>query len=142
MSPDTARTAFVLELRNAHAMERQSQELMKWQSVRLADYPEIERRIRTHMEETDEQLRRLEPPACGCRVCFASGARRAEGRGRRLWTVRRSKRLRERGKRRGPDRREKFRRRSGYRAGQQQDPRGCDHQDAGCKLAIGRQNYV
>src|SRR6266498_3186187 len=52
MSPDTARTTFVLELRNAHAMERQSQ--------RLADYPEIERRIRTHMEETDEQLRRLE----------------------------------------------------------------------------------
>jgi ferritin-like metal-binding protein YciE len=60
MSPDTARAAFVLELRNAHAMERQSQELMKWQAVRLADYPDIERRIRTHMEETDEQLRRLE----------------------------------------------------------------------------------
>src|ERR1051326_5912760 len=60
MSPDTARTAFVLELRNAHAMERQSIELMKWQAVRLADYPEIERRIRTHMEETEEQLRRLE----------------------------------------------------------------------------------
>jgi ferritin-like metal-binding protein YciE len=60
MSPDTARTAFVLELRNAHAMERQSLELMKWQSVRLGDYPEIERRIRTHMTETEEQLRRLE----------------------------------------------------------------------------------
>ena len=60
MSPDTARAAFVLELRNAHAMERQSQELMKWQSVRLADYPDIEQRIRTHMAETDEQLRRLE----------------------------------------------------------------------------------
>ena len=60
MSPDTARFAFILELRNAHAMERQSQELMKWQSVRLADYPDIEQRIRTHMEETDEQLRRLE----------------------------------------------------------------------------------
>jgi ferritin-like metal-binding protein YciE len=60
MSPDTARLAFILELRNAHAMERQSQELMKWQSVRLADYPDIEQRIRTHMEETDEQLRRLQ----------------------------------------------------------------------------------
>jgi ferritin-like metal-binding protein YciE len=60
MSPDTARSAFILALRNAHAMERQSQELMKWQSVRLADYPDIERRIRAHMEETDEQLRRLE----------------------------------------------------------------------------------
>ncbi len=60
MSPETARAAFVLELRNAHAMERQSQELMKWQAVRLADYPEIEQRIRAHMEETDEQLRRLE----------------------------------------------------------------------------------
>ena len=58
MSPETARAAFVLELRNAHAMERQSQELMKWQAVRLADYPDIEKRIRTHMEETDEQLRR------------------------------------------------------------------------------------
>src|SRR5436190_2397511 len=60
MSPETARTAFVLELRNAHAMERQSHELMKWQAVRLADYPDIERRIRTHMTETEEQLRRLE----------------------------------------------------------------------------------
>jgi ferritin-like metal-binding protein YciE len=60
MSPDTARVAFVLELRNAHAMERQSLELMKWQAVRLGDYPEIERRIRTHMTETEEQLRRLE----------------------------------------------------------------------------------
>ena len=60
MSPETARAAFVLELRNAHAMERQSQEVMKWQAVRLADYPDIERRIRAHMEETDEQLRRLE----------------------------------------------------------------------------------
>jgi ferritin-like metal-binding protein YciE len=60
MSSDTARSAFVLELRNAHAMERQSLELMKWQSVRLGDYPEIEQRIRRHMEETNEQLRRLE----------------------------------------------------------------------------------
>lgn len=60
MSSDTARPAFVLELRNAHAMERQSHELMKWQTVRLADYPEIEQRIRAHMTETDEQLRRLE----------------------------------------------------------------------------------
>ena len=60
MSPDTARLAFIRELRNAHAMERQSQELMKWQSVRLADYPDIEQRIKTHMVETDEQLRRLQ----------------------------------------------------------------------------------
>ena len=60
MSSDTARAAFVLELRNAHAMERQSLELMKWQAVRLADYPEIEQRVRTHMKETEEQLRRLE----------------------------------------------------------------------------------
>jgi ferritin-like metal-binding protein YciE len=60
MSPDATRAAFVLELRNAHAMERQSLELMKWQAVRLADYPEIEQQIRTHMAETEEQLRRLE----------------------------------------------------------------------------------
>ena len=60
MSPDTARAAFVLELRNAHAMERQSLELMKWQAVRLGDYPEIERRIRTHMTETEEQLRKYQ----------------------------------------------------------------------------------
>jgi ferritin-like metal-binding protein YciE len=60
MSPDTARSAFVLELRNAHAMERQSHELMKWQAVRLADYPDMEERIRKHMAETNAQLRRLE----------------------------------------------------------------------------------
>jgi ferritin-like metal-binding protein YciE len=60
MSQDTARAVFVLELRNAHAMERQSLELMKWQVVRLAEYPEIEKRILSHMVETEEQLRRLE----------------------------------------------------------------------------------
>ena len=60
MSPDTARAAFVLELRNAHAMERQSLELMKWQAVRLGDYPEIEQQLRAHMAETEQQLQRLE----------------------------------------------------------------------------------
>src|ERR1051326_3883703 len=60
MSPDTARAAFVLELRNAHAMEPQSLELMKWQAVRLGDYPEIEQQLRAHMAETEQQLQRLE----------------------------------------------------------------------------------
>jgi ferritin-like metal-binding protein YciE len=60
MSPETAHSLFVLALRNAHAMERESHELMKWQAVRLRDYPAIEQRIRTHLDETQDQLQRLE----------------------------------------------------------------------------------
>jgi len=56
----TAREIFVVGLRNAHAMETQARELMERQSERLTDYPEVQARTKTHLRETEEQLKRLE----------------------------------------------------------------------------------
>lgn len=61
----TARDIFIVGLRNAHAMEIQARELMERQSERLGDYPDV--RIKTHLEETKGQIRRLDQclEACG-----------------------------------------------------------------------------
>src|SRR4051795_1393449 len=56
----TAREIFVTGLRNAHAMETQARELMERQSERLTDYPEVQARMKTHLRETEEQLKRLD----------------------------------------------------------------------------------
>jgi ferritin-like metal-binding protein YciE len=57
---DTARDLFVVGLRNAHAMEVQARELMERQSERLDDYPELKSKVSAHLEETKQQLRRIE----------------------------------------------------------------------------------
>jgi ferritin-like metal-binding protein YciE len=56
----TAREILVTGLRNAHAMEIQARELMERQSERLDDYPEVKAKVAAHLQETNEQLRRLE----------------------------------------------------------------------------------
>jgi ferritin-like metal-binding protein YciE len=63
----TARDIFVIGLRNAHAMETQARELMERQSERLDDYPEVKAKVASHLNETNEQLRRIEQclEACG-----------------------------------------------------------------------------
>jgi ferritin-like metal-binding protein YciE len=55
-----ARDIFVVGLRNAHAMEIQARELMERQSERLDEYPEVKAKVTAHIEETNEQLKRLE----------------------------------------------------------------------------------
>ena len=60
MATETARNLLVTGLRNAHAMERQAQELMERQSERTDDFPEVKSRLKRHLEETRQQLRRLE----------------------------------------------------------------------------------
>ncbi|CCD94868.1 conserved hypothetical protein [Bradyrhizobium sp. ORS 375] len=62
-----ARDIFILGLRNAHAMEVQARELMERQSERMDDYPEVKAKLQTHLQETNEQLKRLEQclSACG-----------------------------------------------------------------------------
>jgi ferritin-like metal-binding protein YciE len=55
-----ARDLLIVGLRNAHAMERQAQELMERQSERTSDYPDVKRRLSQHLEETRMQLKRLE----------------------------------------------------------------------------------
>ena len=56
----TAREIFVVGLRNAHAMETQARELMERQSERLDEYPEVKAKVIAHLQETNEQLERLE----------------------------------------------------------------------------------
>jgi ferritin-like metal-binding protein YciE len=57
---NTAKETFVVGLRNAHAMETQARELMERQSERLDQYPEVKAKIMAHLQETNEQLRRLD----------------------------------------------------------------------------------
>ncbi|MFW5955722.1 MAG: ferritin-like domain-containing protein [Rhodothermales bacterium] len=47
-------------LRDAHAMEEQAQSILKRQSKRLENYPELRNRIDRHIEETRDQKLRLE----------------------------------------------------------------------------------
>lgn len=63
----SARDIFVTGLRNAHSMETQARELMERQSERLTDFPEVQRKAHLHLEETRNQLERLEQclHACG-----------------------------------------------------------------------------
>src|SRR5437763_376685 len=55
-----ARSIFITGLQNAHAMERQSQQLLERQCERLGGYPQLCGRVGQHLEETGRQLRRLE----------------------------------------------------------------------------------
>jgi ferritin-like metal-binding protein YciE len=64
---NAARDTFIVGLRNAHAMEIQARELMERQSERLDEYPEVKAKLAAHLQETNEQLKRLERclDACG-----------------------------------------------------------------------------
>ena len=64
---ERARELFVTGLRNAHAMERQAEEILERQSETLTDYPDVQRKVRQHLGETREQIQRLEQclRACG-----------------------------------------------------------------------------
>lgn len=47
-------------LRDAHGMEKQSITLLEKQADRLKSYPEMEARIRQHIQESQRQVQRLE----------------------------------------------------------------------------------
>jgi ferritin-like metal-binding protein YciE len=51
---------YVTGLRNAHAMETQAIQLLTRQIERLAHYPELEAKLRAHLEESNMQRTRLE----------------------------------------------------------------------------------
>jgi ferritin-like metal-binding protein YciE len=57
---DTARSLFVTGLRDAHAVEHQALALMDRQIDHLADYPQLEQRLREHRAETEDQIKRLD----------------------------------------------------------------------------------
>jgi ferritin-like metal-binding protein YciE len=60
MGSPHARSIFITGLQNAHAMERQAQQLLERQCERLTRYPKVCARIGQHLEETGRQLQRLE----------------------------------------------------------------------------------
>jgi hypothetical protein len=57
---EAAKGIYVTGLRNQHAVENQAIELLERQVGRLENYPEMEARMRRHIEESREQTRRLE----------------------------------------------------------------------------------
>ena len=57
---ETAKNIYLTGLRNQHAVENQAIELLERQVGRLENYPEMEARMRRHIEESREQARRLE----------------------------------------------------------------------------------
>jgi ferritin-like metal-binding protein YciE len=56
----TAKDIFVVGLRNAHAMESQAQEMMERQAERLDDFPDVKEKVRVHLQETKDQIERLD----------------------------------------------------------------------------------
>lgn len=58
--PEILRELFVSGLRNAHAVEKQALSIMTPQVERIANYPEVADRLQLHIEETHEQITRLD----------------------------------------------------------------------------------
>jgi ferritin-like metal-binding protein YciE len=57
---EKARDVFIVGLRNQHAVEKQAIELLERQVGRLENYPEMSARMRQHIAESNEQVRRIE----------------------------------------------------------------------------------
>lgn len=47
-------------LRDAHAMEKQAEQMLSAQAKRIENYPELSAKIEEHLEETRSQIERLE----------------------------------------------------------------------------------
>jgi ferritin-like metal-binding protein YciE len=50
----------VTALKNAHAMEKEAQQIISRQLDRLEHYPKVEARLRAHLAETNTQMERLD----------------------------------------------------------------------------------
>jgi ferritin-like metal-binding protein YciE len=57
---DTNFALFVTALKNAHAMEVEAKQIMSRQLDRLDHYPEVEAKLRSHLDETESQIHRLD----------------------------------------------------------------------------------
>ncbi len=57
---ERANSVFVTGLKNAHALENQALELMNRQVERIENYPDIKAKLEQHIEETHNQIARLE----------------------------------------------------------------------------------
>jgi ferritin-like metal-binding protein YciE len=57
---NTARDTFIAGLRDAYAMEKQAADMMAGVRDRADAYPELKTRVARHLEETNQQIERLE----------------------------------------------------------------------------------
>lgn len=57
---DSTKFFYVTGLQNAHAMETQAIEILSRQIDRLENYPELEHKLRLHLDESKQQRLRLE----------------------------------------------------------------------------------
>lgn len=62
---DIVRDIFVTGLRNIHAVEKQALSIMTPQAARIENYPEVADRLRSHIEETNGQIARLDEILAG-----------------------------------------------------------------------------
>jgi ferritin-like metal-binding protein YciE len=63
--PEVLQELFVVGLRNAHAVEKQALSIMTPQVSRIEHYPEVADRLRQHIEETNQQIARLDEILAG-----------------------------------------------------------------------------
>jgi ferritin-like metal-binding protein YciE len=57
---ETVKNIFITGLQNAHALEKEALQLMQRQVERFEHYPEMSKLLRTHIAETEGQVRRLD----------------------------------------------------------------------------------
>ena len=57
---DISRDLFASEARNLHAIQKNAKSMMERVIERLDDYPEAESRLRAHLVDKDNEMRRLE----------------------------------------------------------------------------------
>jgi ferritin-like metal-binding protein YciE len=57
---ERAKSVFITGLNNAHALENQALELMSRQAEWIENYPDVKAKLRQHIQETHEQIARLE----------------------------------------------------------------------------------
>ncbi|PXA99130.1 hypothetical protein DMC47_04985 [Nostoc sp. 3335mG] len=62
---DILRELFVTGLTNAHAVEKQALSIMTPQVARIENYPEVADRLRLHIDETNEQIARIDELLAG-----------------------------------------------------------------------------
>jgi ferritin-like metal-binding protein YciE len=57
---DEVQAIYVVGLRNAHAVEKEALEVMQRQVDRIRNYPDVAQRLRSHIKETEQQVKRLD----------------------------------------------------------------------------------
>ena len=57
---ESLQTVFITGVKNAHALEKEARQILSRQIERITNYPEVEQRLRIHLEETNRQEERID----------------------------------------------------------------------------------